>query len=65
MLNHGIIRFLIGKTQAEAVQALQGFNCKWRLYAIDGSVIDQPPDRDDNRYNIIIDGGVVTRVIAG
>jgi hypothetical protein len=65
MLNHGIVRHLIGKTQAEAIASLQGFNCKWRIYAIDGAVVENPPDRDDQRYNLILENGIVTRVLAG
>jgi hypothetical protein len=65
MINHGIVRFLIGKTEADAIAALVSFNCKWRVYAIDGSVTEAPNDRDDGRYGLIINNGLVTRVIAG
>jgi len=64
-LNQGIIRLLIGKSEAEAIEALEGFKCKWRVYAVDGSVAGASSDRDDRRYNLILNDGVVTRVIAG
>jgi len=64
-LNHGIVRLLIGKTEADAIAALVSFNCKWRVYAIDGSVTESPNDRDDSRYNLILNEGIITRVIAG
>ena len=64
-INHGIIRFLIGKTEADAIEALEGFKCKWRVYAVDGSVSEATSDRDDRRYNLILDNGIVVKVIAG
>ena len=65
MLNQGVVRLLIGKSLSDAIASLEAFSCKWRVYAIDDIVSETSPERDDNRYNLVINNNQVVRVIAG
>lgn len=64
-LNPAIVKLLIGKTEQDAISTLEGFQRKWRVYARDGAVFGSPIDRDDSRYGLVIDQGIVTRVMTG
>jgi len=64
-LNPGIVQLIVGKTEKEATGYLDTFKRKWRVYSRNGAALELPPDRDDSRYSLIIDQGIVKRVIAG
>lgn len=65
MLNSGIVKLLLGKLEQDAIDSLESFKRQWRIYAREGSVFDAPPDRNDNRFGLVIENGIVIRVIAG
>lgn len=66
MINPAIHKLLLNKTEAEAGSILDQYNCIWRVKFRDGVMVKNlSADRDDRRYNLVIENGKVTRVLAG
>ena len=65
-MNPSIQRIIIGKTEAEAIAILSQFGCNWRI-AFRNKEQEQnlTKDRDDRRYNLVMQNGKVQRVFAG
>lgn len=66
MINPSIVMLLLEKPEQEAASILNKFNCKWRVSHRDGENVNTiSADRDDNRYNLIIQSGIIQRVLPG
>ncbi len=65
MLNSSIHKLVLGKKEREAISILQSFKCAFRIIMRDGAVIETADNRDDSRYNLVINAGVVEAVIPG
>lgn len=65
-LNPGIIKLVTDMPEAEAVSTLSQYNKKWRILSRDGAQESHvASDRDDSRYNLVLVGGRVVRVLPG
>lgn len=66
MINPSIVRLLLEKSEQDAAALLNKFNCKWRVMCRDGRMVSGlAADRDDNRYNLVIQLGKIVRVMPG
>lgn len=65
MINSSIHKLILGKKEREAISILQSFKCAFRIIMRNGAVVETSNNRNDDRYNLVISGGVVESVIAG
>jgi len=66
MINASIAKLLYGKTEEEAIKLLKQFNRTWRVVIRDEEPVPNlSPDRDDNRYSLVINAKRVERVTFG
>jgi len=66
MVNSSIHKLLLGKTEAEAIVILNQFKCSWRVKFRDNVMVTNlSADRNDHRYNLCLEDGVVVRVLPG
>lgn len=66
MINPAISKILFNKTEKEAGELLDQYKCPWRVKFRDGVIVTNlSADRDDRRYNLILENGKVVRVVAG
>jgi hypothetical protein len=65
-MNSSIHKLILGKSEQDAIAALNNFKCIWRVRMRDGQEVSGlAPDRNDKRYNLIIRDGKVERVLFG
>ena len=65
-MNQAICNLITGKREKEAIQDLNTFKCQWRILMRDGEAPQNlTPDRNDQRYGLVIQDGVVVRVMPG
>lgn len=56
---------LEGKKEDDVVQVLESNNVTYRVVAKDGQMFPTTMDYQENRVNLVIDGGVVTKATLG
>ena len=65
-MNPSIAKLLMGKTEQEAANLLLQYKKSWRVIFRDGNqVTNLTPDRDDNRYGLVVTDGKISRVLFG
>jgi hypothetical protein len=65
-MNPSIAKLLMGKTEQEAANLLLQYKKSWRVIFRDGNqVANLIPDRDDNRYGLVVTDGKISRVLFG
>jgi len=65
-MNPSIAKLLIGKNEQDAALILQRFGKSWRVIFRDGNPVPNlTPDRNDNRYGLVLKEAIITRVIFG
>ena len=65
-MNPSIAKLLMGKTEQEAANLLLQYKKSWRVIFRDGNQVpDLIPDRDDNRYGLVVTNGKISRVLFG
>jgi len=66
MGNPSIAKLITGKTESEAIGILNQFKVPWRVMMRNGEANNLlSNDRDDRRYNLVLQDGLVERVLFG
>jgi len=66
MINPSISKLLLGIPEADAGALLNQFQVTWRVSHRDGAQVETiTQDRDDGRYNLLLNDGIVVRVLPG
>jgi len=65
-LNSGIVSAAVGLSEVAAKDLLRSLKCSFRVTHRDGYKVKHlSDDRDDCRYNLMVEGGIVARIYGG
>ena len=66
MMNPEIAKLVLNEKEGEAKKILKRYKASYRVTHRDGSPLKYvTDDRDDNRYSMIVENGIVVRVYGG